>query len=286
MADNSQLFPDDPNFSLQDSDYKTLAQNQRQQIVSEFPYLASNTDFNEELNDAFSKFVNQSTQRGSDYNDTWAKTVLPVVAKWQARGAAIPKLQESRAIQQLTSGTDINAVAKENPLALSMPSVQTWLRDKAMKAATPPRINEQKDAARLRVITSPTMDADAKAAAMAQIDSLKPSLQPQTNLMPSSAPSVAPAPIVPPISYNSPVAAPQGTSGYVNPNPALNPTPIIYEGPKLTPQAEAAMFPPSNRPAQAASPYKSADDVQAAYKSGKLTQDAAVKILQEQFGMQ
>lgn len=84
-----------------------------------------------------------------------------------------------------------------------------------------------------------------------------------------NAPSQAPRNIAAPSAVQAaPIVAPEDT-------PAID-----AETQGLIDQLKAAQTAP------AASPYKNADDVRAAVKSGTITRDQAVKILREQFGFQ
>lgn len=274
MADNSQLFPSDPDFTLNDSDAKALLAGQRQQLTSQFPYLAGNAEFNRDLDDAFNSFINQSTQRGADYNNVWSKTFQPVVAKWQAQGAALPKLEQVRGWQDIAAGDDPATVAKNNPLWLTSSGAQTLLREKAVKNSASPKLSLQQSDTHAMLLKDLTDARSAEQAsdsnvnqtavqsasdALKQFDlAVQPALAPSAGLSASriSPIGITPA-MTPPPSYGSPVAAPQGTSGFVNPAGG-NPKPIIYMGPQLSPQAEAQMgfrIPPTgNTPAVAPSP--------------------------------
>ena len=311
-----------------------LLKNARQQVVSSYPYLQNNEDFNSELQDAFSKFVNQGTARDADYNNVWAETVAPVVAKWEARGAALPKLETAKGWQGISDGKSPTEVAKENPLWLTSTSAQTLMREKAISKikadAAGPKLTPQ-DSIKLHALgTALTKaindsDPDAQAKIEGLIDNFKPSLTapPMATNTPAISPSTgtAGAPATPPV-YPG-VAAPMGTSGYVDYSvpPSLRPQGHIYMGPKISPEAVAQLFasqgavpatapgpsappaaatppptagmslgppplmgPPQSRPTPAAPGFKTADDVKAAYKAGAIDKATALKLLQNQFG--
>jgi hypothetical protein len=250
MADNSQLFPSDPDFTLDDSDAKALLAGQRQQLTSQFPYLAGNAEFNRDLDDAFSSFINQSTQKGTDYNNVWSKTVQPIVAKWSIRGAALPQREQAEGWKKISQGEKPSTVASENPLWLSSPSAQTLVREQTIRAAATPRLSPT-DTIKLHALGSALSkaigDDDDETAGKIEkeIDAFKPSSTPPSTPMPltpiNPPMGAAGATGAPALNYGPPVAEPQGTSGYVNPAGG-NPKPIIYMGPQLSSRAEAQMF--------------------------------------------
>jgi len=66
---------------------KALYNMARQSVVNQYPMLDGNPQFESDMADSFSKFINGSLQRGSDMNSIWSATVAPTLAKWQSAAA-------------------------------------------------------------------------------------------------------------------------------------------------------------------------------------------------------
>jgi hypothetical protein len=261
-------FPDDPNFVLQNSDAAALLNQQKQWLVGQFPYLANDTDFNNDLSDAFARFVNQGVQVGNDYNNLWAKTVAPAVARWQAKatqGKANLEIGQDLAAEEIAKETGSPTAAVQAYPELISPASKyraEWV-GRINKADEGPAKFSPQDAAKLgglREAYAAALKEDPNSEATAElgkaIDNFKPRLTtPATLLQPSpQAPQAAPpAPVasliparpqlqIPP--QGPGVAAPMGTSGYADYSvpPGLRPQGHIYMGAALSPAAEAAML--------------------------------------------
>lgn len=226
----------------------------KQQLVAQFPYLANNPQFQQELSDSFANFANRGLQRGADYNEVYNQTVAPTLAKWQAKGGQdMAKLTESQELTALDiakrTGSPTAAV-QAFPQLISPTSKfrAEWVGriNKADESSAQAKFDQAKNEKKLAVVANTGLTDDQRNQALAAIDALKPTLAGPPGAMggtPLGAglekTNVLPQPTLQPQGY--PVASPMGTSGYVNPNPALNPKPQIFIG-KPTPEQAAALL--------------------------------------------
>jgi hypothetical protein len=232
-----------------------LAQT-KQNLVAQYPYLARNPEFEQDLSDSFSKFVNQGLQRGADYDQVFNQTVAPTVAKWQAKAgqdtARLTESQELAALDMAKRTGSPTAAVQAFPQLIAPTSKfrAEWVGriNKADESSASAKFQQTKDAAKLRVVSNTGLTPEQRDAALTQIDALKPSLAPPQNLAPSPGAGGAGGQAVPaPSPGGSPVASPMGTSGFVNPNPALRPTPQMFIGKPTAEQAAALLQSWNNR---------------------------------------
>lgn len=238
-----------------------LMNETKMQLVSQFPYLANDPAFNQQLNDAFANFVSQGTQSGTDYNDVYSKTIAPFASKWQAQATqATARTQEGQELSalQIAKETGSPTAAVQAFPQLIAPTSKfraEWVGRINKADESPSRMSPQsaailagkKDAYAEALKSGDTQSSDALEK---EIENFKPSLNRPTSDLAATPSTVAPGSGV--VSSPGPgVAAPQGTSGYVNYSvpPSLRPQGRSYIGAALSPSAEAAMFGGGNNPA-------------------------------------
>jgi hypothetical protein len=254
MPDQLQF---DSSAVMSPQDVSLLMNQTKMQLVSQYPQLATNTDFNNELSDAVSKFVNRGVQIGSDYNTAYNQTIAPFAAKWSAKGAQDTAKIDLAASQVAKDTGSPTAAVQQYPqlLAPNSPYRANWQsriaqEDKAN--AGKPRLSlaqtdahsalqKQLDNA-LANSSDPSTDEKVGAASKALMDfdnSVTAQLAPPNQLRPQTA--AAPPAMSAPIAQ--PVAAPMGTSGYVNYNTpaAMRPQGQIFMG-NPTPAQAAALL--------------------------------------------
>jgi hypothetical protein len=264
MADNS--LPVNEQGVMSPQDINALMTTTRGQLVAQFPFLSSDPRFQADLSDTFSRFVNQGTQKGSDYDALYNQIIAPFTQKWAATGT------------QQTGKIDLeaNQVARQtgSPTAAIQMFPQLLAPGSAYRANWQSRLaQEDKTAAMNRKPTLEQQDtreflkknadnalantpANASDTQKAQLDTaekavrdydqqVQASLLPSRTLQPSAPAPVSGATPATASGVGPGVAAPQGTSGYVNYNQPMSAQQgRSYLGPSLTPAQESAMFSP------------------------------------------
>lgn len=241
VAQSSEAFPSQQELS-------ELLEKTKATLVNQYPQLASNPNFKSELDDAFSKFVNEGVQIGTDPNEVWTKTVAPVMQKWAAqaprdisknfsdkqrsfdalRASGVPAFQASEAVpdvldtrnpfhvsDQAVINRDINAGNRPARMdALTKADLETAVKkyqmDKGivdtMGAKAPPKELQQLESDRKAVLA---LEGSAPSAGTKTGTNAAAALNFGSSLPNENS---SPFPIAP---RGSPVASPQGTSGYV-----------------------------------------------------------------------
>jgi hypothetical protein len=289
MADQ-QTLQLDQNGVMTPQDLSTLLNQTKMGLVSQFPYLANNPQFQSELNDAFSNFSSRGVQTGSDYGALYNQIIQPFVAKWRVKGAQdTAKLwenQELGAIKVAKETGSPTAAIQQYPQLISpkSPYQKQWtaqMQKEDVTSGAQPKMNlGQRDHHNELVSAVKAAESNLNSAntpenqntlmtaqkALDAFDSTvgpvmrqgTPVLQPSPS--PTQAPGAAPQPY-------QPVAAPMGTSGYVTPGLTSNGstfigTPTPQQAAQLLNQWNSRVagptFAPASPPAPPAAPNPNA----------------------------